>query len=142
MLNNAARVENTVTLSLGSLSLSPPSASNAENYSDQEDLGVEENTTLMGQQLARLDLLEHENANLRQLLGSLAQILGEMRKTAQLNVGIMTDELTDGQSALSIPSDITPQITSLPVSWIYEKVKDEIETSLSVIGDFLRATLV
>jgi hypothetical protein len=87
--------------------------------SDEEVASGEDGT------LDRLELLEHENANMRQLLASVNQILGEMRH-------ITTSEGEDMR-------DSSEQIASLPVAWVYEQIKDEIETSLASISDYLRA---
>lgn len=35
--------------------------------------------------------------------------------------------------------DLTTQINTLPVVWIYEQVKEEIETSLAVLSDLVRS---
>ena len=76
----------------------------------------------------RVELLEHENANMRQLLVSLNQILGEMRNTAQ-----------PGAPPEEAPHDYAEQISSLPIAWVYEQVKGEIEASLAAISDRLRS---
>jgi len=83
---------------------------------------------------ARLDLLEHENANMRQLLSSVCHILGEMRHTAQLNLmGEEPDQIAE-------PADLSGQIGSLPITWIYDQIKAEIEQSLATINEYLCAT--
>lgn len=85
---------------------------------------------------ARLDLLEHENANLRQLLSSVCQILCEMRRTAQLHLmGKESDQVTE-------PADLSSQIGSLPITWVYDQIKTEIEQSLATINEYLCATQV
>ena len=35
--------------------------------------------------------------------------------------------------------DLSDHLTLLPISWIYDQVKDEIETSLAILSDFIRA---
>lgn len=77
----------------------------------------------------RLELLEHENANLRQLLASVSQILGEMRRAAHLAAPSAEDVEV---------RDLTEQIASLPVTLMYDQIKDEIEASLAVLGDHFR----
>lgn len=79
----------------------------------------------------RVELLEHENANMRQLLASVGQILAEMRQMAMHIGGV------DGQAADI--RDLSDHLTLLPISWIYDQVKDEIETSLAILSDFIRA---
>lgn len=88
------------------------------------------------EQLDRLELLEHENANMRQLLASVNQILAEMRATAlHLVAGP-----EGGESDANLEArDLTTQINTLPVVWIYEQVKEEIETSLAVLSDLVRS---
>jgi hypothetical protein len=119
ILNNA-RVENTINgdvrLALGG------NLQNSVAMSSDEDL----NSPVV-EETDRVELLEHENANMRQLLASINQILGEMRKTAHLTME--QDEE---------PVDLSKQTLTLPVAWIYEKVKDDIEASLATISDFIR----
>lgn len=86
------------------------------------------------EQLDRLELMEHENANMRQLLASINQILAEMR-AATLHLTAVegeAEELLEGR-------DLTNHINTLPIAWIYEHAKEEIETSLAVISDFIRS---
>lgn len=89
--------------------------------------------------VARIDLLEHENANMRQLLSSLHQILGEMRRSAHLQL-YGSPEANNSAGGNEPAEDLHEQINSLPITWIYDKIKDEIEKSLATISDFLRAT--
>lgn len=87
--------------------------------------------------LDRLELLEHENANMRQLLASVNQILAEMRATA-LHLVADPEEGMNNEDNLEA-RDLTTQISTLPVVWIYEQVKEEIETSLAVLSDLVRS---
>ena len=91
------------------------------------------------EQLDRLELLEHENANMRQLLASVNQILAEMRATA-LHLGAAGPEGGEEEADANLEArDLTTQINTLPVVWIYEQVKEEIETSLAVLSDLVRS---
>lgn len=121
----ANRVENLVQ-ELGEINLQGPQPNDSDLDSDS--------TATM----ARIDLLEHENANMRQLLSSLHQILGEMRRSAHLQLyGSPEAENVLGDHGPT--GDLHEQINSLPITWIYDKIKDEIEKSLATISDFLRA---
>lgn len=88
--------------------------------------------------VARTDLLEHENANMRQLLASLHQILGEMRRSAHAQLHGPNDQ-GDAGAANGPAGGLHEQISSLPITWIYDRIKEEIELSLATISDFLRA---
>lgn len=87
----------------------------------------------MGAQLDRIELLEHENANMRQLLSSINQILAEMRNTVNHHF--------EGQDndPENMPKDLSSQLSTLPISWIYDQVKEEIESSLSLLSDVFRS---
>jgi hypothetical protein len=60
------------------------------------------------------------------------QILGEMRQTAHLASNTEPTEGVDGTV------DWSRQIASLPIAWIYENVKDGIESSLAAISEYIR----
>lgn len=88
------------------------------------------------EEVDRTELLEHENANMRQLLASINQILGEMRHTAHLTfTGDVNNEMVESEGH----RDLTKQINTLPISWVYESIKEEIEASLTIISEYLRS---
>ena len=117
---NSSRAENVFDISAVRASLSIVSGEDSDGEGGTNDGDVT---------LDRLELLEHENANMRQLLASVNQILGEMR-----HITTSGGEMQDVHD-----HDSSEQISSLPVAWVYEQVKDEIETSLASISDYLRA---
>lgn len=83
----------------------------------------------------RIELMEHENANMRQLLASISQILAEMRQTA-IHMGGLAGDAAEPPTEMR---DVSEHLGSLPVTWIYDQVKDEIETSLAILSDFVRS---
>ncbi len=82
-------------------------------------------------ELDRCDYLEHENANLRQLLSSICTILVEIRATIERSS-------PPGDS----PQALSDQIGSLPITWIYDRVKDDIESSLGLIADHINSSVL
>lgn len=71
----------------------------------------------------RADVLEHENANLRQLVASVSHVLREIRTATG-----------DAEAAAGVSEAYA---TSAPVSWAYDALKADIEGSLSAIADRL-----
>lgn len=80
-----------------------------------------------GQRNDRLETLENENANLRQLISSLNTVLGQMK--------------LQNPSISQIPQDHSEQLGILPISWVYDMVREEIEASLEAISEIIHKNL-
>lgn len=70
----------------------------------------------------RCEMLEHENSNLRQLIASISSILCDLSR----NVIPIEDE------NVSIE-----EMTELPITWVYDRIKAQIETCLNVLSDHI-----
>lgn len=73
----------------------------------------------------RLETLENENANLRQLLSSLNTVLGQMK--------------LQNPAIKEAPQDHSEQLSILPISWVYDLVREEIEGSLEAISEMIHS---
>jgi len=73
----------------------------------------------------RCELLDHENSNLRQLLASVSSILNDLTHSVAGS---------EGHQNTSVSAE---EITELPVTWVYERVKNEIESSLNILSDHI-----
>lgn len=136
-ISSMTRIENTV------LSTRPRNMSlSMVSDEDLSNVNVEQGDD--GQQVDRMELLENENANMRQLLLSINQILGEMRQTANhlSPTTIMDDDSADDNGKDEDEQrDLTEHLSTLPVLWVYDQLKEQVETSLAIIGDYLKSSL-
>ena len=122
-INNYAKVENVI--------MSKREAMQDDSSDDERDGML---TVDGGEEVGdRLELLENENGNLRQLLSSVSLILTDLRSSALSLADNPPGDVMEGSK------DYSAQIEMLPVTWIYDRVKDEIETSLSLLSDFIRS---
>jgi len=78
----------------------------------------------------RCEMLDHENSNLRQLLASVTSILRDLSQS----ISSADDCNLPDEGARNVS---THEISELPVTWMYERVKNEIEASLNILSDHI-----
>lgn len=130
ILQSIPRTENTFDMAAVRASLA-----NSRSSLDSTAMDSESNHN---QNTDRIEVLEHENENLRQLLSSTNQILSQLRGSLQSEL-ISEGAIDVGE--LKEPLDLSAQISCLPVTRIYDHIKEEIESSLNIISDFVNSQL-
>lgn len=71
----------------------------------------------------RLTGLETENEAMRSLLLSISQLLTELKKILEL------------EDPLMVASHVDAALHGLPVEWVLDEVKEDIERSLALLSD-------